>query len=115
MKTRFRMSTYGMQEGTETYKKAFPKTFQFYFFRWIKAITTKTGKLNLNTEAGMAKARKQFKHLPQAFIIPAGKQKCTMHANGCPTENCPYLSVNKKVVMFKGKKAKNVVKPECLR
>jgi len=45
MKIRFRMSTYGMQEGTETLKKAFPKTFQFYFFRWIKAIS-KNGKLN---------------------------------------------------------------------
>jgi hypothetical protein len=115
MQTRFKMSTYGMQEGTETYKKAFPKSFQFYFFRWIKAISSKTGKLDIHTEEGMVKARRKFKHLPQAFIISAGKSKCTMHEHGCPTPNCPYLSVNKKVVMFKGKKTKNIVKPPVLR
>lgn len=53
MATRFRMSTYGMDENTETFKKAYPKTFQRYFFRWIKAITSKGGKLNLNDEAGI--------------------------------------------------------------
>jgi len=38
-----------------------------------------------------------------------------MHEHGCPTENCKYLSTNKKVVMIKGKTSKNAAKPACLR
>ena len=54
--------------------------------------------------------------MPQAFIIGAGKARCTLHDKiDCPTANCPYISANKKVVMTKGRTSKNAVKPGLLR
>jgi hypothetical protein len=94
VKTNFRMLTYGMTEGSETMKKAYPDTFARYFFRWVKCISDKKG-----TGLSLAQLKKRFRKLPAAFIISAGKQRCTMHEFSCPTEDCPFVTNNKKIIM----------------
>jgi len=94
VKTNFRMLTYGMKENSETMKKAYPDTFARFFFRYVKAISDKKGTgLKLND------IKKRFKKLPAAFIITAGKKRCTMHDISCPTEDCEYVTANKKIIM----------------
>jgi hypothetical protein len=70
VKSNFPMLTYGMKDNSETMKKAFPDTFARYFFRYVKAISDKKG-----TGISLSDARKRFKKLPAAFIIPAGKPR----------------------------------------
>lgn len=100
MASEFPILSKGMDEDTEEFKRAFPMKypmkFQRYFFRWVKAISNKKG-----TEVDPTKQRKRFKHLPQAFIISAGTQRCTMHPTRCPEEDCPYMSNNHRVVLTK--------------
>lgn len=94
VKSNFPMITYGMKNNSETMKKAYPDTFGRYFFRYVKAISDKKG-----TGISLADVKKRFKKLPAAFIIPAGKKRCTMHDISCPTEDCEYLTANKKIIL----------------
>lgn len=43
LKANFPMLSYGMKDGSETMKKAYPDTFARYFFRYVKAISDKKG------------------------------------------------------------------------
>lgn len=94
VKSNFPMLTYGMKENSETMKKAYPDTFARLFFRYVKAISDKKG-----TGLKLSEVHKRFKNLPAAFIISAGKKRCTMHDISCPTQDCPYITNNKKIVM----------------
>jgi hypothetical protein len=82
--TNFRMLTYGIKQESETMKKAYPDTFGRFFFRYVKAISDKKG-----TGLSLRDVKKRFKALPAAFIISAGKKRCTMHEISCPDgEDC---------------------------
>ena len=94
VKSNFPMLTYGMKENSETMKKAYPDTFARLFFRYVKAISDKKG-----TGLKLNEVHKRFKNLPAAFMISAGKKRCTMHDISCPTQDCPYVTNNKKIVM----------------
>lgn len=97
VKANFRMLSYGMKEGSVTMKKAYPDTFARYFFRYVKAISNKKGTDISMTNPGAIKRR--FQKMPAAFIISAGKKRCTMHEFSCPTEDCQYITQNKKIIM----------------
>jgi hypothetical protein len=112
MKAHFRMISYGQDEESETFKKSYPASFQRYFFRFVKAISNKSGtRLNFN------QIKRRFMKLPTAFLISAGVNKCTMHSQGdCPSGvDCPYVTMNQKVIITHKYNKKRMPKLSSLR
>lgn len=89
VKANFRMLTYGMDEKSETFKKSFPSSFKRYFFRLVKSMTDKKGQ-RLTRQQVKQRAR----WMPPTFIIPSGKYRCTLHKISCPSNPCPYATLN---------------------
>jgi len=83
-----------MNEDSETYKKSYPESFVRYFFRFVKSIGVKRG-----NKLSLAQVKRRIKKIPPAFIISAGVKRCLMHEITCPTEDCPYITMNKKIIM----------------
>lgn len=91
---KFKLQTYGMQEGSETYKKAYPESFKRYFFHMIKTLNGKApGKMS------RTQAYKQSRRLPTTFMV-AGN---------------PNSSHNKKIVMTSNLAKRNVEKTMATR
>jgi len=111
-KKKFPFLTYGTNENSETAKKAFPDKFKIYFFRIVKSIgTIKRGK-GAKTHVNAGRVRNKCKKMPPMFLIGGGKGKCTIHEFGCPSEECPYITHNKKIVMCKTMGNPSIKNPE---
>ena len=90
----YKLQTYGMKEGSETMKKAYPDSFKRYFFRLIKTLNGKRPGRMSNKDV-----YKGAKRLPTTFMVAGTSKRCTIHEVSCPTEPCPYRTHNKKIVM----------------
>jgi hypothetical protein len=64
------------------------------FFRYVKALSNKKG-----DSMAFNQIKKRFKKIPPAFIIASGAKRCKIHEFGCPTEDCPYITMNHKVIL----------------
>jgi hypothetical protein len=87
------MIAFGQDEKSETFKKAFPDSFKRHFFRTIKAVSDRKG-----AKLSYAEVRKRTRKMPPAFILTSGAGSCKLHKISCPTENCPYVTMNQKVI-----------------
>lgn len=89
------MISYGQDEKSDTFKKSFPATFMRLFFRYVKAIANTRG-----CKLSIRQVNKRFRKLPTAFLIPAGRNRCTMHDISCPQgADCPFVTLNQKVIL----------------
>jgi len=53
--------------------------------------------------------------MPTVFVPNAGIKRCTMHEYGCPTEDCPYMSNNKRVLAVRDLHRRPIVMPNSVR
>ena len=98
----YKLSTYGMKEGSETMQKAYPESFKRYFFRLIKTLNGKRpGKMTTR------EVYKGARRLPTTFMVAGTSKRCTIHEFSCPEEVCPYRTHNKKIVMTANLARKN--------
>lgn len=104
----YKIPTYKLEENDLTFKsfkKDYPDNFKRYFFRLIKTLNgRKPGKMS------NAQVYKGARRLPTTFMVAGTSKRCTIHEFGCPEEDCPYRTHNKKIVMTAGLAKKNAEK-----
>ena len=106
----YKLETYGMKEGSETMKKAFPYSFKRYFFLLIRTLNGKAPGKMTNKQVYTNSRR-----LPTTFMVAGTSKRCTIHPYTCPEDPCPYRTNNKKVVMSHNLSRKEKAKPETTR
>jgi hypothetical protein len=87
------MVSFGQDENSAAFKKAFPENFKRHFFRVLKSVSDRKG-----AKMNYADVRKRTRKMPTSFVITSGPGSCKLHKHACPTENCPYTTMNKKVI-----------------
>lgn len=109
----YRIPTYKLEEKDLTFKSFkldYPDNFKRYFFRLIKTLNGKKPGAMKNMEVYRGARR-----LPTTFMVAGTSKRCTIHEFGCPEEDCPHRTHNKKIVMTSNLAKKNAAKTIATR
>lgn len=77
------------------HKNPFPELFKRHFFKKLKLCDSSLRPYLPKTDKKVRNTRRK----PPMMFMNGGSRRCVLHTVSCPTQPCPYASLNKKIML----------------